>query len=98
MKTGLPPDQLEKILKIFTKYPQITKVILFGSRAKGNYRAGSDIDFALKGNHLDSSLLAAIETDYEALYLPWKLDLVLYNKIENKDLKDHIDRVGICLL
>ena len=95
MKTGIPPEHFEKILKIFQKYSQIQEVILFGSRAKGNYREGSDIDFAFKGKNLDSSLLTQIEMDYDNLNLPWKIDLVLYDSIENKDLKDHIDRVGV---
>lgn len=97
MNTGIGPDPLEKIQGIFRKYPQVREAVLFGSRAKGNYREGSDIDVALKGKDIDSSLLTRIESDYDALYLPWKLDLVIYDKIENADLKDHIDRVGIAM-
>ncbi len=94
MNTGIEPQHFGKILKIFQKYSQIKKVILFGSRAKGNYRTGSDIDVALKGKNLDSRLLTQIGMDYDALDLPWKLDVIIYDRIENTDLKDHIDRVG----
>lgn len=97
MNTGIDSEHLQKIRALFLKYPQIKEVVLFGSRAKGNYRPGSDIDLALKGKAVDSHVLAQIETDYDALYLPWKLDLVIYDSIQNNELKNHIDRVGTAL-
>ena len=95
MNFGFSPEHLEKIRGLFRNYPQIEQVVLFGSRAKGTHRAGSDIDLALKGRKLDSKLLAKLALDYEALYLPWKLDVILYDMIENPDLRDHVDRVGV---
>jgi len=95
MNFGFSPEHLEKIRGLFRNYPQIEQVVLFGSRAKGTHRAGSDIDLALKGRQLDSKLLAKLALDYEALYLPWKLDVILYDMIENPDLRDHVDRVGV---
>lgn len=95
MSISLASKHLEKIQKIFRKYPQIQEVILFGSRAKGTSREGSDIDLALKGKNIDSRLLTQIGLDYDALYLPWKLDVIAYDTIESPELKDHIDRVGI---
>ncbi len=95
MNTGLPQEQFKRILDIFRRYPQVTDVILFGSRAKGNFREGSDIDFALKGENLDHRLLTQVEMDYDALELPWELNLVVYDTIENPDLKEHIDRIGV---
>ncbi len=93
--TGIPPQHFQSILNLFKKYPQIHEVILLGSRTKGNFREGSDIDLALKGENLDSRLLTQLEMDYEELNLPWKLDLILYHQIQNEDLKDHIHRVGV---
>ena len=72
-------------------------IVLFGSRAKGNAREGSDIDIALKGTDLDSRLLTQISMDYDTLNFPWKLDVIIYDQIENPDLKDHIDRVGFSI-
>lgn len=97
MNTGIAPEHLKKIRAIFSQYPNIEKVVLFGSRAKGTYREGSDIDLALKGKNIDSRLLTQIGLDYDALYLPWKLDVIIYDTIENSDLKDHVDRVGVLL-
>lgn len=97
MNTGIPEPQLNQIKSLFTQNKNIAEVILFGSRAKGTQREGSDIDMALKGNKLTSSDLTKIEMAYEKLYLPWKLDLIIYENITNEELKDHVDRVGISI-
>lgn len=94
-KTGIDEVSFNKIINLFSLHPSLTEVVLYGSRAKGNYREGSDIDLALKGRSLNSTLLTRIEWDYDRLLLPWKLDLIVYDDIQNKDLKEHIDRVGV---
>lgn len=92
---GIPDDKWLGILGIFKKHSNITAIILYGSRAKGNFYDGSDIDLALKGNDIASEQLTQISLDYEDLYLPWKLNMIVYGSISNSDLIDHIDRVGI---
>ena len=92
---GIPSEHFERIIGIFKKYSRIDEAVLFGSRAKGCFCEGSDIDFSLKGDGLDFRLLTQIEMDYDALNLPWKLDLLLDAQIENEALKSHIRRVGI---
>ena len=95
MKYGLKETTIKAIQGIFTKYPQVEKVILYGSRAKGNYRNGSDIDLTLIGAALDLSLLFKIESALEDLLLPYKMDMSILHQIENQDLLDHINRVGV---
>lgn len=97
MNTGIPEPQLDQIKSLFAQNNKIDEVILFGSRAKGTQREGSDIDLALKGKKLTSIDLTKIEMAYEKLYLPWKLDLVIYENITNGELKDHVDQVGITI-
>lgn len=92
---GLKEKHINAITNTFKKYSQIKQVILYGSRAKGNYHNGSDIDLSLKGESLTLSLLFKIETELDDLLLPYKIDLSIYCKIENLDLIDHIKRVGI---
>ncbi len=92
--TGISSVHWEKIRLLFKKFPNIHEIILFGSRAKGNYREGSDIDLALKGTKISTAQLAILQNDYDQLYLPWKLDLVIYDTIQSKALKDHVGRVG----
>ena len=97
MMYGLKNDTLKKNLNVLRRYKQIHDVILFGSRAIGTYKNGSDIDLCLKGD-LNTKLLLNIMTDLDSLFLPYEVDLSIYDKIDNDDLKEHIDRVGIKLM
>jgi uncharacterized protein len=92
---GLSEKTIKAIQGVFAKYPQIDRAILYGSRAKGNYRNGSDIDLALVGAELDLSLIFKIELELDDLMLPYKIDLAAYHQIENQELVGHIDRVGV---
>jgi predicted nucleotidyltransferase len=91
---GLKDIHIKKIQSVFANYGNIEKAILYGSRAKGNYRNGSDIDLALIGENLDLSTLFKIENEIDDLLLPHKIDLSLLHKIENDELLEHINRVG----
>ena len=91
----MPSSSLEKINSIFRQHPQIDKVLLYGSRAIGNYRKGSDIDLCIESNSLDSTDLFSIETQLDDLLLPWKIDLSLKNSIDNVALLEHINKMGI---
>lgn len=92
---GLNKKDIEKIQDLFTKYPEIEKAIIYGSRAKGKHREGSDIDLSLVGEFLDLNTLLRIEHQVDDLLLPYKVDLSLFHKIEDNDLIHHIERVGI---
>jgi len=94
MRYGLKNCDIEKINSVFAKYPQVEKAILYGSRAKGSFRNGSDIDLTLTGDSLDLDTLLKIETELDDLLLPYKIDLSIKQKIENHDLLEHIERVG----
>ncbi|TGN07954.1 nucleotidyltransferase domain-containing protein [Leptospira ilyithenensis] len=91
---GLKEETVQKILQVFFGHPKIENAVIYGSRAKGNYRTGSDIDICLEASEMDLSELMLIETELDDLLLPYKIDLSLKHKIENKDLLDHIERVG----
>ena len=94
---GLKEIHIHKIQSVFVQYGNIEKAILYGSRAKGNYRTGSDIDLTLVGENLDLTTLLKIENELDDLLLPYKIDLSIYHKIENTDLTEHIRRVGIVI-
>ncbi len=91
---GLSQITIDSINAIFVNYQSILKVIVYGSRAKGNYKEGSDIDLALFGNGLDFKVISEIDCKIDDLMLPYKIDLCIYNHLENSDLKDHINKVG----
>jgi len=97
MKYGLKEVDITQILLTFGDYPEIEKVILYGSRAKGNYREGSDIDLCLVGNTLNFDIQIKIENKLDDLLLPYNIDLSIYHKLDNLDLIQHIDRVGILI-
>ena len=91
---GLPNETVKRITKIFFGYKEIEEVVLYGSRAKGNYKPGSDVDFTLKGKKLNLKLLNKISRDLDDLLLPYTFDLSIYSHINNNDLIEHISRVG----
>ncbi|REA63520.1 nucleotidyltransferase domain-containing protein [Dyadobacter luteus] len=95
MNHGLSEKTIAAIQGVFTKYPQAEKAILYGSRAKGNYRNGSDIDLVLVGAELNLSQLFKIELELDDLLLPYKIDLALLHQISNPDLVEHIERKGV---
>jgi predicted nucleotidyltransferase len=95
MKYGLSERTLDTLYSIFSKYPGIRQAILYGSRAKGNYRNGSDIDLSLK---TDDTFVRAdllrISGDFDDSDMPYFVDVSIYDGLSNPDLKAHIDRVG----
>ena len=91
---GLLPSVVDSINQVFRQYPKIERAIIYGSRAKGNYKIGSDIDLTLIAPDLSLSELLAIENEIDDLMLPYKLDLSSMDSIENNELIDHIKRVG----
>ncbi|MEY3287975.1 MAG: hypothetical protein RLZZ419_217 [Pseudomonadota bacterium] len=91
---GLKPHTISAISNVFARYPEIGQAVLYGSRAKGTYRPGSDIDLTLIGEALTYTQLNRIETEIDDLLLPYTVDLSLYTQIDNADLLDHIQRVG----
>lgn len=95
MKTGLSKEIWNEITKVFENFLKIIEVILFGSRAMGNFREGSDIDLAVKGENIELNDLLDIEAALEDLQLLYTFDVINYAKLTNPDLKAHINRVGI---
>ena len=93
MKFGLSSSVVEKIFDVLRSFPSIEEAVIYGSRAMDNYREGSDIDLSLKGNLCHQDLLQ-IEMQLDDKMLPYTFDLSLYREIQNKELLEHIDRVG----
>lgn len=90
---GLKLEDIEKVKLIFKNYVEIDKAIIYGSRAKGNYKPYSDIDISLFGN-ISLTIQNKIELELDDLLLPYKFDISIFHKIQNKDLTEHISRVG----
>ena len=92
--TGLTYKQWTSIRQVFENYPMVESAILFGSRAKGDFKNASDIDIAVKGTQVDLNCILDLHNDFDDLMLPYKFDLVNFNHIDEPDLIDHINRIG----
>ncbi len=94
MNHGLSSATVAAICGVFARFPSVEKAVLYGSRAKGNYKPGSDIDLTLVGRHLTWAELGAIADALDELLLPYQIDLSILEKIEHEALREHIKRVG----
>ena len=94
-KYGLSERDIRTIYDILAKHPEVLTVYIFGSRAKGNFKSGSDLDLAIMNKGVSYKTLLKLKSDLDDSSLPYKADIVDYNTISNPDLVDHIDRAGI---
>ncbi len=91
----LSAETIKELGDIVSLYPEVDKVVLFGSWALGNAKTGSDIDLALYGEHVTSQIVSKFHYHLEEeTLLPWMFDVVHYERLKNKDLKEHIDHHG----
>lgn len=94
---GLKAADLRRICQRLRQVDGLEQAVLFGSRAKGTHRLGSDIDLALKGE-LTLRDVFKLQEALDDLWLPYTFDICLYDKIEEPALRQHVDRVGESLL
>lgn len=92
---GLSEITIQKICTVFAGYPQVEEAVLYGSRAKGNYKHGSDIDLTLRGQSLTWDILYKLLQEIDDLMMPYTVDLSILDHIRDPDLVKHIERVGV---
>jgi predicted nucleotidyltransferase len=95
INTGLNSKYIRDINTVFTKYEQVERIILYGSRAMGTYNERSDIDLVAVGKNIDRFIIIRIKDKLDELNIPYFIDLQDYKTIDNKNLIEHINRVGI---
>ena len=95
MKCGLTETTIEKIRGVFARFPEVERVVLYGSRAKGNFKPGSDIDLTLYGGALTPDLRSTIAATLDDLLLPYTVDLSIFDELNHTELQEHIERVGV---
>lgn len=93
-KFGLTERDMKTIRSVFQSYPEVKTVHVFGSRAKGNYRPGSDVDLAIMNKGVNSTVLSRLIGKFEESNLPYNIDLVDFTKLTKREFIDHISRVG----
>jgi predicted nucleotidyltransferase len=94
---GLMERDMQTLTGIFQKYPEVSSVYLFGSRAKSTHKQGSDIDLAVVGKGGTDKVLRAIKADFEESSLPYNVDVASLATVEHQELKEHIGRVGVAI-
>jgi predicted nucleotidyltransferase len=94
MRFGLAEATIDSVNKVFSNYNEIEEVLVYGSRAKGNYREGSDVDLTLIGLEITNEVLSKVCQDIDDLNTPYFYDISLYHKLNSKNLIDHIKQVG----
>jgi predicted nucleotidyltransferase len=92
---GLSRQTVERIQDVLAHYPEVQRAVLFGSRAKGTARPGSDIDLALYGQGLDWRVLGRIEDELDDLLLPYSFSLLHHDARTDSEVAAHIARVGL---
>ena len=96
MQYGLSDQTLKKIRDVLVRYPQVEEAVLYGSRARGDYKNGSDIDLTLRGGDaLTHTILSRIANDLDDQLLPYTIDLSIFQNIHNSEMIEQIKRVGI---
>lgn len=95
MPYGLTDIELQKLTMALSSVSGVKKAILYGSRAKGNYRPFSDIDITLVGDSLSRRDLNVVSRALDDLLLPYQIDLSLYDTLKNEDLIEHINHYGV---
>ncbi len=97
MLYGIKETELDKLTTLFAQNQRIESVILYGSRAKGNYKPFSDVDITLKGESLTRSDLNQLSLAIDDLLFPYEFDVSIFHKLKNEKLIEHIERVGIMI-
>lgn len=91
----LPLETISQLVSIFSAYPEVEKVVIFGSRSLGNAKPGSDVDCAFIGKNLTSQLVSRIQNHLEEeTLLPYFFDCVHLESTRNKKLLEHIHTYG----
>lgn len=97
MPYGLTDKELQTLQAMFAANAHIERVILYGSRAKGNYKPFSDVDIVLKGEELSRVDVNRLQASIDESSLPYKFDISLFASLKTPELKAHIERVGITI-
>jgi predicted nucleotidyltransferase len=94
MRFGLTEREFGIVRDILATYPEVEQVVIYGSRAMGNFHSGSDLDLTLFGQNVDDATRRHIGSDLDESLLPYTVDLSIFHKLDNENLKDHIRRRG----
>jgi len=93
MKYGLEERVIKKLVTFFKKYDFIDQVLLFGSRARGDYGKSSDIDLCIFSNTMTNLEFSKLKFELDELPIFHKIDIVHFKKVD-KELQNNIIKIG----
>lgn len=92
---GISDNSWKIIIHTLSLFKEVERASIFGSRSKGNYKKGSDIDIVIYGPEVNEELALNISAKLnEELPTPYFYDVLSYSSIESDELIEHIDKVG----
>jgi len=98
MQHGLTQRDIQTLFGIFNKFREVKSVYLYGSRAKGTHKFGSDIDLAIMNAGVSDKTIRNIKAEIEESGLPYFVDITNFATLNHKEFAEHIKKVGIPLL
>lgn len=87
---GLKDSIIIEIKNVLSRYDEIEKALIFGSRARGDYKKTSDIDIAIFSDNITSTRLNLLRNDFDELDIIYTVDVVDFHRISKKELKNNI--------
>jgi len=94
LNTGLSDSILDDLRRVFAAYPEIEQVLIFGSRANGTFKDGSDIDLAVLAPTMSAARFTQLWNALDVLPLVFKMDVLHWDTLGNQLLKDKIPATG----
>lgn len=91
---GLNDRNMAELLEILSSFPAIEKAVVYGSRARGDFKPYSDIDITLLGKDLTFHDVAMLDDKLYYSYLPYFFDTSIFTHLNNEELKENIKREG----
>ena len=92
---GLMERDRQTLFEIFEKFQEVKSVYLYGSRAKGTYKSGSDIDLAIMNGNVSPKTIRSIKAEIQDSNLPYFVDITDFTTLNHKELAEHIQRMGV---
>ena len=93
MRYGLEKRVIKRLITFFKKYDFIDQVLLFGSRARGDYGKSSDIDLCIFSNTMTNLEFSKLKFELDELPIFHKIDIVHFKKVD-KELQNNIIKIG----
>lgn len=92
---GLTPAEIEELDSIIQSFQEIESAMIFGSRAKGTFKSGSDIDIVISGKKVDHSVVIRLSNQLnEETTFPYFFDILDLHTIQSEEMLTHIAQYG----